>query len=837
MLRPPPTALALAAAATGSAHLDGVVSGALPSAATAHMSLGAAGGLVGEARCDGRDETRTTVIQELIKLLGGLCGSVVAVGTYWYVRQTQRKKRDADTEDTRNMSLRVRGGAPKEKRRAAPLLNAPAQITSKKQKAKATASITSAALTRTAFSSTRASTLSAAIAASLASTAGPWDGRQLVCLEAVADLLQRAHDLMELASTPIQVKAHRLATSLMAKLVQDPVRATSTSADGEDVDHQPRPISDCENAATELASGISAYASNHPIDPDPEFAEAMRQFARARVTSGAGLTHAHTDNGRYLHRPHSRHLILITWPVKTDLMMTNDPQSPLWEMPEDASRVSAATTGNGLHETLAAFLDGSNRLALTVAGAAVQALATGGCAPGIMNLQFVYDVPDQEIGTSITPPSTAHLAACADLLLSQLLFVGDEVLISLSGAKSRAALMEWLDVHPEVEWQQLGEPALSELGVPVPYEVLHARLLIVRVPARFRQSGAARTLMIELRTSYIADVTFGHHNLGVLREVYNTNIARSLRLLPPAAVTRQDPHLWPVLSEGADCISETTGHNYVTPSQRGGEWSPYDVCADDAEKEEMNKLVTLCMENASLISGVRPDWQSSVRSLLGSKRGGQRGGQNAQIEVRIAQLRATWTGTLEELELAVEAMRKKAADDAIARGQNAQIEVRIAQLRATWPGTPEELELAEEAMRKKAADDASAGGQNSRQTEGDLVRLELVLPAGDSRAQLPLISTPDLEILFKGASAPNSRRVALNKTVCNNLGFAHLLGSKARQLMVSLKFSPPNEMTITSNLGTSLKPGWEGAELRAVLVRKAAGVAAKDDKEDEEDDA
>jgi hypothetical protein len=783
MLRPPPTALALAAAPTGSAHLDGVVSGALPSAATAHMSLGAAGGLVGEARCDGRDETCTTVIQELIKLLGGLCGSVVAVGTYWYVRQTQRKKRDADTEDTRNMSLRVRGGAPKEKRRAAPLLNAPAQITSKKQKAKATASITSAALARTAFSSTRASNLSAAIAASLASTAGPWDARQLVCLEAVEDLLQRAHELMELASTPISKRAHRLATVLVAQLVEDRVRATST-ADGKHVDHQPRPISDRENAATELASGISAYASNHPIDPDPDFAEAMRQFARARVASGAGLTHAHTDNGRYLHRPHSRHLILITWPVKTDLMMTNDPQSPLWEMPEDASRVSAATTGNGLHETLAAFLDGSNRLALTVAGAAVQALATGGCAPGIMNLQFVYDVPDQEIGTSITPPSTAHLAACADLLLSQLLFVGDEVLISLSGAKSRAALMEWLDVHPEVEWQQLGEPALSELGVPVPYEVLHARLLIVRVPARFRQSGAARTLMIELRTSYIADVTFGHHNLGVLREVYNTNIARSLRLLPPAAVTRQDPHLWPVLSEGAECILETTGHKYVTPSQRGGEWSPYDVCADDAEKEELNRLVTLCMENASLISGVRPDWQSSVRSLL-----------VGSIEGRVALLRATWTRTPEELELAVEAMRKKAADDAIARGKG------------------------------------------SRQTEGDVVRLELVLPAGDSRAQLPLISTPDLEISFKGASEPNSRRVALNKTVCTNLGFAHLLSSKARQLMVCVKISPTNEMTITSKLGTSLKPGWEGAELRAVLVRRAAGVAAKDDKEDEEDDA
>ena len=51
-------------------------------------------------------------------------------------------------------------------------------------------------------------------------------------------------------------------------------------------------------------------------------------------------------------------------------------------------------------------------------------------------------------------------------------------------------------------------------------------------------------------------------------------------------------------------------------------------------------------------------------------------------------------------------MRKKAADDAIARGENTQIEVRVAQLRATWTGTPEALELAIKAMREKAADDA-----------------------------------------------------------------------------------------------------------------------------------
>ena len=163
---------------------------------------------------------------------------------------------------------------------------------------------------------------------------------------------------------------------------------------------------------------------------------------------------------------------------------------------------------------------------------------------------------------------------------------------------------------------------------------------------------------------------------------------------------------------------------------------------------------------------------------------------------------------------------------------NAQIEVRVAQLRATWTGSLEALELAVEAMRKKAADDAIAGGQNARKSKGDVVRLQLVLPAGDNRAQLPLISTPDLEISFN-AKHPNSRVVCLNKAVCTDLGFVHLFDGKAcKCLQVSLKFSPTDEITITSKkLGTSLKPGWMGAELRAVLVRKAAGVTAKEDEE------
>ena len=143
-------------------------------------------------------------------------------------------------------------------------------------------------------------------------------------------------------------------------------------------------------------------------------------------------------------------------------------------------------------------------------------------------------------------------------------------------------------------------------------------------------------MIVELRNSYIADVTFGHHNLGVhaCSARSTTNIARSLRLLPPATVTRQDPHLWPVSSEGATRISETSGHSYVTPSQRGGEWSPYDECANEAEVEQLQSLVDSCKaylpgssERANAIITLVPaKWHKAVRSLLGSSAGGEAGG-------------------------------------------------------------------------------------------------------------------------------------------------------------------------------------------------------------------
>jgi hypothetical protein len=98
----------------------------------------------------------------------------------------------------------------------------------------------------------------------------------------------------------------------------------------------------------------------------------------------------------------------------------------------------------------------------------------------------------------------------------------------------------------------------------------------------------------------------------------------------------------------------------------------------------------------------------------------------------------------------------------------------------------------------------AANAKKTRKTKGDIVSLELVQPADDKNVRFSPSSTTQLEISFN-AKKPNSRRVLLNKDVWTDLGFGHLLDGKAcRHLEVCLKFSPTDEITITSKkLGTS----------------------------------
>ena len=87
--------------------------------------------------------------------------------------------------------------------------------------------------------------------------------------------------------------------------------------------------------------------------------------------------------------------------------------------------------------------------------------------------------------------------------------------------------------------------------------------------------------------------------------------------------------------------------------------------------------------------------------------------------MRIAKLRGS-PEVAEELELVVEAMREKAAKDAISRGkiggENARNDVRATKLAKGWVGADEDRVLAEEAMCKKRADGHASGGAAPRST-------------------------------------------------------------------------------------------------------------------------
>ena len=83
------------------------------------------------------------------------------------------------------------------------------------------------------------------------------------------------------------------------------------------------------------------------------------------------------------------------------------------------------------------------------------------------------------------------------------------------------------------------------------------------------------------------------------------------------------------------------------------------------------------------------------------------------------------------LELAVEEMREKAAADARTRGKNAQIDARIAKLRATWTGSPEGLKLAVEEMREKAAASGGAAPRSTLKATGCMITVTEVNKMGE----------------------------------------------------------------------------------------------------------
>ena len=119
-------------------------------------------------------------------------------------------------------------------------------------------------------------------------------------------------------------------------------------------------------------------------------------------------------------------------------------------------------------------------------------------------------------------------------------------------------------------------------------------------------------------------------------------------------------------------------------------------------------------------------------------------------------------------------------------------------------------------------------GVAKRRTKGDIVRVELKRP--EDAATWELDTPHDLEVSSSVSKTGREMRfLKLNKEQCASLGFGHYFNDKAastRQLklnvLVGASVAPGDTVPLSVHgHGTSLKEGWEGAELRVVLVRVA----------------
>ena len=103
-------------------------------------------------------------------------------------------------------------------------------------------------------------------------------------------------------------------------------------------------------------------------------------------------------------------------------------------------------------------------------------------------------------------------------------------------------------------------------------------------------------------------------------------------------------------------------------------------------------------------------------------------------------------------------MREKAAAARERGGENAQIDVRIAKLRATWTGSPEELELAVERLLKKARKALSDLGAAANLDAEDKAKLKRAREEGRLVEEERLIKKARKALSDRGAEANPERR-------------------------------------------------------------------------------
>ena len=134
-------------------------------------------------------------------------------------------------------------------------------------------------------------------------------------------------------------------------------------------------------------------------------------------------------------------------------------------------------------------------------------------------------------------------------------------------------------------------------------------------------------------------------------------------------------------------------------------------------------------------------------------------------------------------------------------------------------------------------------GAASRRIKGDIVRAELMRPAGGAPWQLA--TTRELQLSSNVEKGREERCfLMLNKAQCTDLGFGNVFDGKAataRQLKLNVQLGATGALGSEVPLaphshGTSRKVGWVGAALRLVLVRAATIESGAEESAEEEGD-
>ena len=208
--------------------------------------------------------------------------------------------------------------------------------------------------------------------------------------EAVQQLISATQSL-ELGHTSSQEASLAHAKQLLSRK-QQIARATisATGPDGKACTFHPTGISDHDAATQELADSIECLAEGKMVGPYPAYADEQQAIVKACIADGNGDVYGSADNGGFARQPFGLWSGVLTFPVRDDDTVTNDPDSSLFDAPAPSPPESLPAERHTLHMSLRRFLDYTGTLPQTVAGFAAQVAGVDPPATPGMNVHSPF---------------------------------------------------------------------------------------------------------------------------------------------------------------------------------------------------------------------------------------------------------------------------------------------------------------------------------------------------------------------------------------------------------------------------------------------------------------